>query len=63
VRTSLFGDIGWVGDRTKVSEVGRPLSGVGIGFSGLDGLVRLDVARGLYPRKETRVNLYLDARF
>lgn len=63
VRTSLFGDIGWVGDRSKVSEVGRPMSGVGVGFSGLDGLIRLDVARGIYPRKQTRVNLYLDARF
>jgi hypothetical protein len=63
VRTSLFGDIGWVGDRTQVSDVGRPMSGVGIGLSGLDGLIRLDIARGLYPRKQTRVNLYLDARF
>jgi hypothetical protein len=62
-RTSLFGDIGWVGDRSTMSEVGRPMSGIGIGVSGLDGLIRLDVARGLYPRKETRVNLYLDARF
>ena len=63
VRTSLFGDIGWAGDRTKFSEVGRLLSGVGIGVSGLDGLIRVDVARGIYPRQETRVNLYLDARF
>jgi hypothetical protein len=62
-RTSLFGDIGWVGDRARMSDVGRPMSGVGIGLSAMDGLIRLDVARGLYPRKETRVNLYLDARF
>ncbi len=62
-RTSLFGDIGWVGDRTKVSAMGRPMSGVGVGLSALDGLIRLDVARGLYPRQQTRVNLYLDARF
>jgi Omp85 superfamily domain len=62
-RTALFGDIGWAGDRTKLSDVGRPMSGVGVGFSALDGLIRLDVARGLYPQKQTRVNLYLDARF
>jgi len=62
-RASLFGDIGWTGDRTRLSDVGRPLSGVGIGLSGFDGLIRFDVARGLYPRKQTRVNLYLDARF
>lgn len=63
VRASLFGDIGWTGDRTKMDAIGRPLSGVGIGLSGFDGLIRFDVARGLYPSKQTRVNLYLDARF
>ena len=62
-RTSLFGDIGWVGDRTEISEVGRPLSGVGIGVSAFDGLIRFDVARGLYPRAQTRVLMYLGARF
>jgi hypothetical protein len=62
-RTSLFGDIGWTGDRAKLRDVGRPMSGVGIGLSALDGLIRFDVARGLYPRKQTRVTLYLDARF
>jgi hypothetical protein len=39
------------------------MSGVGIGLSALDGLIRFDVARGLYPRKQTRLSLYLDARF
>jgi hypothetical protein len=63
VRASLFGDAGWTGDRSRVHEPGRPMSGVGVGLSGLDGIIRLDVARGLYPRKQTRVNLYLDARF
>jgi hypothetical protein len=63
VRPSLFGDIGWVGDRTKMSEIGRPLSGVGAGVSFLDGLFRFDVARGLYPRKQFRVDLYLESKF
>jgi hypothetical protein len=62
-RVSLFGDLGWAGDRTRLADIGRPLSGVGIGYSALDGLIRLDVARGIYPREQTRVNLYLDARF
>jgi len=62
-RISVFGDLGWVGDRTTVSEVGRPLSGVGVGFSMVDGAVRLDLARGLYPRKQFRVDLSLGARF
>jgi hypothetical protein len=63
VRPTLFADIGWVGDRTKMADVGRPLSGVGTGASFLDGLFRFDIARGLYPRKQTRVDLYLEAKF
>jgi hypothetical protein len=62
-RTSLFGDLGWVGDREQLGAVGRPLSGVGIGWSMFDGLLRFDIARGLYPREQTRVALYLGARF
>jgi hypothetical protein len=62
-RISLFGDLGWVGDRATASEVGRPMSGVGLGFSMVDGAVRLDFARGLYPRKQFRVDLSLGARF
>ena len=65
VRPVIFGDIGWAGDRTKLSEVGTPLSGVGAGFSILDGLVRFDVARGLQPVSERgwRVDAYLEGRF
>jgi hypothetical protein len=29
----------------------------------LDGLVRLDLARGIYPRKQMRLDLYVEARF
>jgi hypothetical protein len=49
--------------RSRMSDVGRPLSGVGVGASLLDGMLRLDVARGLYPRKQWRVDLSLGARF
>ncbi|HVX40835.1 MAG TPA: ShlB/FhaC/HecB family hemolysin secretion/activation protein [Gemmatimonadaceae bacterium] len=63
MRPTLFGDLGWVGDRAKLSDVGRPMSGVGAGVSFLDGLFRFDVARGLYPRKQWRVDLYLESRF
>lgn len=62
-RTSLFGDIGWTGDRSSLSRVGRPLSGAGIGFAAFDGLLRLDIARGIYPRSQTRVDFYLNRRF
>jgi len=63
VRPTVFADLGWVGDRSKLSQVGRPMSGVGVGFSFLDGLMRFDVARGIYPRKQFRVDLSLEARF
>jgi hypothetical protein len=62
-RLALFSDLGWVGDRTKLSDVGRPMSGVGVGISMLDGMIRFDVARGLYPRRQTRLALYLGSRF
>lgn len=63
VQPSVFGDLGWTGDRTKLSDVGRPMSGVGAGVGFLDGLIRFDVARGLYPREQWRSDLYLTARF
>ena len=58
-----FFDLGWAGDRRRWSEVGRPASGVGVGFSFLDGLIRADVARGIYPERNWRSALYLEATF
>jgi hypothetical protein len=63
MRPTIFADLGWVGDRTKIGDIVRPMSGVGAGMSFLDGLFRFDVARGLYPRKQFRVDLYLEAKF
>jgi hypothetical protein len=62
-RTILFGDVGWAGDRRNWSTPGRPLSGAGVGYSMLDGLVRFDLARGLFPAKQWRADVYLEARF
>jgi hypothetical protein len=61
----IFGDIGWAGDRTTWRDIGSPISGVGAGVSILDGLVRLDVARGLQPvgQRGWRVDAYLEGRF
>jgi hypothetical protein len=39
------------------------LSGAGVGASFVDGLVRIDVAKGIYPEKSVRANLYVEARF
>jgi hypothetical protein len=63
LRPVVFGDLGWAGDRTAWREIGQPASGVGVGTSLMDGLVRFDVARGIHPEKAWRVNAYLDARF
>jgi hypothetical protein len=63
IRPVLFGDLGWAGDRTTWREIGKPLAGVGAGFSVMDGLVRFDVARGLQPEKQWRVDAYIEGRF
>ena len=63
IRPVVFGDLGWAGPRNGWSEIGRPLSGAGVGASFLDGMIRLDLARGIHPRWQTRLDLYLEARF
>jgi hypothetical protein len=63
VRPVVFADLGWAGPRDGWNAIGRPLSGVGVGASFLDGLVRIDLARGVHPRWQTRLDLYLEARF
>jgi hypothetical protein len=62
-RKIVFGDLGWAGSRTNFSHPGRPLSGAGVGASFMDGLVRIDVAKGIYPERSVRTNLYVEARF
>jgi hypothetical protein len=62
-RKILFGDLGWAGSRTDFAHPGRPLSGAGVGASFMDGLIRVDVAKGIYPEKAVRTNLYVEARF
>jgi hypothetical protein len=62
-RPVVFYDVGWAGDRHDFSNPGRPISGAGVGASFMDGLVRFDVAHGIYPEKKIRANLYVEARF
>jgi hypothetical protein len=59
----IFTDFGWAGDRNAWKSIGIPMSGVGAGFSLLDGLVRFDVARGINPDRMWRVDTYIEARF
>src|SRR4051812_9831909 len=62
-RPIVFGDLGWAGSRTDFAHPGRPLSGAGLGASFMDGLIRIDVAKGIYPEKSIRTNFYVEARF
>ena len=63
VRPVVFADMGWVGDRDHMSAIGRPMSGAGIGASVLDGLIRADLSRGIYPRERIRFDMYVEAKF
>jgi hypothetical protein len=36
---------------------------VGVGTSIMDGLIRFDVSRGVYPREKMRIDFYLEGKF
>ncbi len=61
-RVVLFGDAGWAGPRSAFI-FDDPLVAVGVGTSLLDGLVRLDLARGVRRGSEWHLHLYLDGLF
>ena len=60
VRPVLFYDVGWAGSRKTFGQV-KPQRGAGLGFGFLDGLMRIDFARGQYPGKGWRTDLYIGA--
>jgi hypothetical protein len=62
-RYIVFADVGWAGPRAQWNMPGRPISGAGVGWSLLDGLVRFDLARGLFPSQQWRFDSYLEAKF
>lgn len=62
-RPVIFGDLGWAGPRDGWGRDQRPMAGVGAGVSFLDGMIRVDLARGIYPEWNTRFGLYFEARF
>jgi Omp85 superfamily domain len=63
LKRSLFYDVGWAGRRDNYTKPGRPQSSVGLGSSFVDGLFRVDLSQGIYPRKGRRLDLSLGARF
>ena len=60
IRPVGFFDIGWAGGRKTFGQM-QPQRGAGIGFGALDGLLRVDFSRGLYPSKRWRTDFYLEA--
>ncbi|GAC1517175.1 MAG: hypothetical protein NVS1B4_16400 [Gemmatimonadaceae bacterium] len=62
-RPVVFYDAGWAGDRNAWTRQGGALRGTGVGASFGDGLVRIDLARGLAPVRQWRVDLYVESRF
>ena len=60
VRPVAFFDVGWAGSRDAIGKT-LPQRGAGIGLGFLDGLFRIDIARGLYPNKRWRTDFYLEA--
>jgi hypothetical protein len=59
-RPVLFYDMGWAGSRKSFGD-GMMQRGAGVGFGFLDGLLRVDFARGLNPAKRWRTDIYLGA--
>jgi hypothetical protein len=62
-RSSIFADAGWAGRRDRLALDDRLLTGVGYGESMFDGILRVDLSRGLQPKRQWRFDVYLEARF
>jgi len=58
-RITLFSDLGWAGARDAFT-IQHPLWSAGAGFSVLDGLFRIDLARALRRPTGWRLELYMD---
>jgi hypothetical protein len=59
-RVVLFADVGRAGPREQLS-IARPLAGVGVGASFIDGLIRLDLTRAVRTPTGWRLDFYTDA--
>jgi hypothetical protein len=59
-RVVLFSDLGRAGPREQLSFA-KPLAGVGVGASFIDGLIRVDLSRSLRAPKGWRLDFYTDA--
>lgn len=63
-RVTLFYDVGWAGVQLRpIGGRNALLRGGGVGMTLLDGLIRVDWARGLAPVERTRIDVSMDVRF
>jgi hypothetical protein len=60
VRPSIFADFGWAGPRASLAALEKLASGLGIGLTFIDGVVRFDVARA--STGKFRADFYFDPR-
>jgi hypothetical protein len=58
--SGCFATIRMTGARANWREPGKPLAGAGVGGALLDGLLRLDAARGLERGGKWRFDFYLE---
>ena len=58
-RPVVFFDAGAAGSRKRFGDAGIQ-RGAGFGLSLFDGLIRIDISRGLFPTKRWRTDLYLE---
>lgn len=63
VRPTLFFDMGWAGSRTDWRNIGKPVSGAGIGVSFMDGLIRMDIAKAVQPTAGWTLDFTTGTRF
>jgi hemolysin activation/secretion protein len=63
LRPVVFYDAGWAGPRDSWGKSPGSIRGAGVGVSFLDGLARIDLARGVDPRTVWRAHLYVEAAF
>ena len=62
IKPTIFGDAGWAGSRNDWARQSRPMLAAGAGAAAMDGLLRLDVSRGLSRGGRWRADFYLEVR-
>jgi hypothetical protein len=62
IGTAAFADIGWAGDRGEWAKAPGTIRGAGFGVRVLEGLIRLDVSRGLERDGRIRGDVFIDLR-